>query len=90
MRPAHPGSLLATILLACGSASTGEATGPPPPEGEMVYNTSCAMCHGRKGDLGMSRAKNLVVSTLTHDSVHPTAEGNRRLNELYASALRRC
>lgn len=30
------------------------------------------------------------VSTLTQDSVHPTAEGNRRLNELYASALRRC
>ena len=69
MRATHLGSLLATILLACGSASTGEATAPPPTEGEMVYNTNCAMCHGRKGDLGMSGAKNLVVSTLTHEDV---------------------
>lgn len=30
------------------------------------------------------------TSTLTKDSVHPTAAGNDRLNELYAEALDRC
>jgi lysophospholipase L1-like esterase len=29
-------------------------------------------------------------STLTKDSVHPTEEGNRKLNALYAGALRAC
>jgi hypothetical protein len=30
------------------------------------------------------------VSTLTKDSIHPTAEGNRRLNDLYDTALSDC
>ena len=30
------------------------------------------------------------TSTLTKDSVHPTAEGNERLNELYRDALESC
>lgn len=29
-------------------------------------------------------------STLTNDSVHPTDEGNRKLNDLYAEALKAC
>ena len=69
MRPVHLGALLATFLLACGSASTGEASAPPPTEGEMVYNTNCTMCHGRKGDLGMSGAKDLAASTLSREEV---------------------
>jgi mono/diheme cytochrome c family protein len=59
----------AAALLACGNASVGDAEAPPPTEGEMVFNTNCAMCHGRKGDLGISGAKDLVASTLSRDSV---------------------
>lgn len=35
----------------------------------MVYNTNCTMCHGRKGDLGMSGAKDLAASTLSREEV---------------------
>lgn len=61
--------IITAALLACGSASMEDADAPPPTEGEMVFNTNCAMCHGRKGDLGMSGAKNLVTSALSRDEV---------------------
>ena len=61
--------IAAAALLACGSASVNDADAPPPTEGEMVFNTNCAMCHGRKGDLGMSGAKDLVTSTLSRNEV---------------------
>lgn len=34
--------------------------------------------------------KSPPTSTLTKDSIHPTAEGNKKLNELYAEALGGC
>ncbi len=34
-----------------------------------MFNANCAMCHGRKGDLGMSGAKNLVTSILERKEV---------------------
>lgn len=61
--------VLCAALLACGSATVDDAEAPPPTEGEMVFNANCAMCHGRKGDLGMSGAKNLVTSTLERKDV---------------------
>ncbi len=62
-------TMISAGLLACCSATMEDADAPPPTEGEMVYNTNCAMCHGRKGDLGMSGAKNLVASLLSRDEV---------------------
>ncbi len=59
--------ILLVALLACGNTSTSGIDAPPPTEGEMVFNTNCAMCHGRKGDLGMNGAKDLSVSTLSRD-----------------------
>ena len=64
-----PFLVAAGMLLACGSAVMDDTNAPPPTEGEMVFNTNCAMCHGRKGDLGMSGAKNLVTSTLKRNEV---------------------
>jgi len=61
--------LCATALLACGNISSGAVSEAPPSEGEMLYNTNCAMCHGRQGDLGMSGAKDLVSSILPYDEV---------------------
>jgi cytochrome c6 len=63
------GALTVLLILACGNASSGEADAPPPTEGEMVYNTNCATCHGRSGDLGMSGAKNLATSTIPRQEV---------------------
>lgn len=59
----------ASVLLACGNTALDDAEEAPPTEGEMVFNSNCAMCHGRKGDLGMSGAKNLVVSTLSRAEI---------------------
>lgn len=61
--------LAALPIIACGTAASGNADAPPPTEGEMVFNANCAMCHGRKGDLGLSGAKNLTVSLLSRDEV---------------------
>lgn len=63
--------LLATALLA--SVSCGSTAGPAPEtaatntdgKGAELFNTNCALCHGRKGDLGMNGAKDLGLSTLT-------------------------
>jgi len=63
------GFLGTALLLACGNGLSGSADTPPPTEGEMVYNTNCAMCHGRKGDLGMNGAKDLVSSILSREEV---------------------
>ncbi len=63
------GFLGSALLLACGNAISGNADTPPPTEGEMVYNTNCALCHGRKGDLGMNGAKDLVSSILSREEV---------------------
>ncbi len=57
------------VLLACGSTAVDGTEAPPPGEGEMVFNTTCATCHGRKGDLGMGGAKDLVTSILKRDEV---------------------
>lgn len=69
MRRYLPYMVIAAALLACGNATMDDADAPPPTEGEMVFNTNCAMCHGRKGDLGMSGAKNLVISALSRIEV---------------------
>ena len=61
----------ATALLA--SVSCGSTAGPAPEtvamsadsKGAELFNTNCALCHGRKGDLGMNGAKDLGLSTLT-------------------------
>lgn len=60
----------AALLAACG-ASTPKPTERPAPmkPGEVVFNAQCALCHGRKGDLGLSGAKDLTRSTLTREEM---------------------
>jgi cytochrome c6 len=60
------------VALSCGEgrASTPEvADGGPVSKGEELFNTNCTLCHGRTGDLGMSGAKDLTVSTLTREQM---------------------
>lgn len=63
MRPVPIVLVGVAVLLACGGAPNGTADAPPS-QGEMLYNTHCATCHGRSGDLGMNGAKDLTRSTL--------------------------
>jgi len=37
--------------------------------GESLFNANCALCHGRKGDLGMSGAKDLTKSVMAREEM---------------------
>lgn len=56
-------------LVACsasGSSGTEQHASTP---GESLYKSQCVMCHGRKGNLNMSGAKDLTISTLTEEEM---------------------
>ncbi len=64
--------LITAVALACGEGhASAPATleGDPASKGEQLFNANCALCHGRKGDLGMGGAKDLTVSTLTREEM---------------------
>jgi mono/diheme cytochrome c family protein len=57
--------LILGLLLACGSAPEPVSEqNPLPTEGQLIFNAQCALCHGRKGNSGLSGAKDLTISTL--------------------------
>ena len=58
------------LLFACAAAdgsSTDTAT--PISPGESIFTNQCVMCHGRKGNLNMSGAKDLTKSVLTEEEM---------------------
>jgi len=65
--------LLCGFLLACGGgenpnfANNGASTDAKAagPDGKKIFKTNCVACHGRKGDMGVSGAANLIESTLS-------------------------
>lgn len=61
---------IVSLALACGNASgptdTMEADRPP---GRTVFNTNCALCHGRDGKAGLNGAKDLTLSTLSKEEM---------------------
>lgn len=60
--------VLLGILAACSSREqTGESGSPAPviSKGEAIYNQNCKLCHGSRGNLGVSGAFNLRESELT-------------------------
>jgi mono/diheme cytochrome c family protein len=56
------------VLVACGDTPT-DVQGKPPAPGQLTYNAQCATCHGRKGDMGLAGAKNLIISTLKREEM---------------------
>lgn len=58
------------LLAACGGSAPPPTEAPAPMKpGEVVFNAQCALCHGRKGDLGLSGAKDLTRSMLTREDM---------------------
>lgn len=85
-------SLLPLILLvlsaACGTGNDPSIDGATDAsEGAQLFNTNCALCHGRKGDLGMSGAKDLVRSSLTRDQVLAVITNGRGAMMPYKNVL---
>lgn len=63
---------LAFVVLSCGTEAAPNTNGAAVDgdgKGAELFNTNCALCHGRKGDLGMNGAKDLTVSTLTREEM---------------------
>jgi cytochrome c6 len=64
---------LAALLLSCGTEASDTTISAPVAAGDgkgaELFNTNCALCHGRKGDLGMNGAKDLTMSTLTREQM---------------------
>ena len=69
----YPTVLLIVFLFtmcACGGGAGEDEQAPSiQVSGEAIFNTNCALCHGRKGDLGMSGAKDLTKSTLKREEM---------------------
>lgn len=73
---------VAATIASCTTASssdqdtaTAEPTSSP---GMLVYTKHCKLCHGTKGDLGLSGAANLSITLLSHDEItHVVTEGRK-------------
>lgn len=58
------------LLLACAAADGSSINdGTPISPGESTFRNQCVMCHGRKGNLNMSGAKDLTKSALTKEEM---------------------
>ncbi|MFM7388139.1 MAG: c-type cytochrome [Bacteroidota bacterium] len=57
-------------LIACAEDSDKRISSQDKePKAKELYITHCASCHGDRGDLGVSGAKNLLKSSLNIDSI---------------------
>lgn len=59
------------LLTGCGGGAPdpGRTPNAPVRTGAQIFNTQCAMCHGRQGDQSLGGAKVLVNSTLTAEQM---------------------
>jgi cytochrome c6 len=70
MRRLFPIPLL-VALLACGSSPDASVavTGDGRPDGAVLFDMYCVLCHGDDGKLGINGAKDLTQSALSRDEM---------------------
>jgi cytochrome c6 len=69
-------AVAALVLVACGAAGGADGNNGTPRTGAEIFNTQCALCHGRDGRLGINGAKDLTASALSQaDMVAIVAHG---------------
>ncbi len=61
-------ALIALVACSASGSSSMEQKQVATP-GENIYKNQCVMCHGRKGDLNLSGAKDLTISTLSEEEM---------------------
>lgn len=61
-------ALIALVACSASGSSFMEQKQVATP-GENIYKNQCVMCHGRKGDLNLSGAKDLTISTLSEEEM---------------------
>ncbi len=84
--------LLAGLFTACGGG--GGTTVPetntgstPAQRAEGIFNSQCALCHGRRGDQQLSGAKLLNVSTLSREEMVAVVSNGRGAMMAYKNML---
>ncbi len=84
--------IIACAQFACGGAAGGSdevaMNAPVPTVGEQLFNTHCTLCHGRKGNLRMNGAKDLVKSTLKREEMIALVTNGRNAMMPYKNALK--
>lgn len=75
-------------LMACGaSVPENDMAASGKPDGTELFNTYCATCHGRKGNMGINGAKDLTVSMLSREEAVAVVTNGRRLMMPYKGTL---
>lgn len=57
------------VLISCEESISSSDEASPAINGKEFYSNNCVICHGSKGDLGSSGAKDLIRSKLSNDEV---------------------
>lgn len=66
------------LTLACENNRVGDSENIS--EGELIYNKHCVICHGKDGQLGAAKAKNLATSTLSlEESMQAIRQGSPQM-----------
>lgn len=70
------------FIASCTQASSSDkdtaTTDPTSSPGMLVYTKHCKLCHGTKGDLGISGAANLSITLLTQDEIKQVVFNGRK------------
>jgi cytochrome c6 len=70
------------IISSCTKASSSDketATADPTASpGQLVYTKHCKLCHGSKGDLGISGAANLSITLLSQEEIKQVVVNGRK------------
>ncbi len=74
------------------SCSQSEHSNPSTPAavvtpGELVYTKHCKLCHGSKGDLGLSGAANLKISALNVGEITQVVTEGRKAMPAWKTQL---
>lgn len=78
-------TLLAAVVLACGSTSAPPSDGAP--KGAQLYKMHCELCHGANGKLGFNGAKDLAASAMSRAEMIAQVTNGKGMMMPYKSVL---
>lgn len=85
-------AVITTLVVAgCGGSTSAEPAASKSKEpmlpGQVVFVQHCKLCHGAKGDLGLSGAANLKISLLTQDEIKHVVTNGRKAMPAWGQQL---